>query len=236
MPSRSVQDYLQAIYYFNEKGLPARNSEIASRINVSPPSVTEMLKKLEKEDYLTYTPYRGVFLTEKGWSAAERIVRKHRLLERFLTDILGLNREKVHEQACKLEHGLTNEAEEALCRVLDHPDTSPDDSRVIPPCSKDVSSCLECTDNMSGRRRIRRGRELVPLTSLKIGEEGVITFIRAGRAAVQRLMDMGLTQGTSVKILTTALFSGPLEIMVRGAKLAIGWGLANRVFVKPATL
>ena len=87
---------------------------------------------------------------------------------------------------------------------------------------------------MKGRRRVRKGRELVSLTALNVGEEGVIAFIRGGRAAVQRLMDMGLTQGTRVKIQASAPFGGPLGLMVRGATLAIGWGLANRVFVKPA--
>lgn len=86
---------------------------------------------------------------------------------------------------------------------------------------------------MMGRRRVRKGRELVPLTALKVGEEGVIASIRGGRAAVQRLMDMGLTQGTRVKVQASAPFSGPLGLMVRGATLAIGRGLANRVFVKP---
>ena len=229
MPSRSVQDYLKAIYHFNEMGLPAKTSEIASLIGVSPPSVTEMMKKLEKRGYLQYTPYRGAYLTEEGWSAAEKVVRKHRLLERFLTDILGINKEKVHEQACELEHSLSDEVEEALCRVLKHPDTCPDDGKMIPPCSKEVSSCLECVEM---RRRVRKGRELVPLTALNVGEEGVIAFIRGGRAAVQRLMDMGLTQGTRVKVLASAPFNGPLELMVRGANLAIGRGLARRIFVK----
>ena len=86
------------------------------------------------------------------------------------------------------------------------------------------------------RRRVRRGGELVPLTALNIGEEGIIAHIRGGRAAVQRLMDMGLTQGTRVKILASAPFKGPLELMVRGATLAIGWGLADHVFVELAPL
>jgi len=149
-------------------------------------------EETREEGYLKYTPHRGAYLTEEGWSAAE----------------------------------------EALCRVLKHPDTCPDDGKVIPPCSKEVSSCLEC---MEMRRRVRKGRELVPLTALNVGEEGVIAFIRGGRAAVQRLMDMGLTQGTRVKVLASAPFNGPLELMVRGANLAIGRGLARRIFVKAAT-
>ena len=233
MASRSNQDYLKAIYNFNEKGLSARTSDIASSIGISPPSVTEMLKRLEEGGYVIYKPYKGALLTEKGRSEAERVVRKHRLLERFLTDILGLNKQRVHDQACELEHSLSDEAEDALCRVLNYPDTCPDDGKLIPPCSKEVSSCLECMD-MTERRRVRRGRDLVPLTALNVGEEGIIAFIRGGRAAVQRLMDMGLTRGTRVRILASAPFNGPLQLMVRGATLAIGRGLANRIFVKAA--
>lgn len=83
-----------------------------------------------------------------------------------------------------------------------------------------------------GRRRVRKGSEFIPLTTLKVGEEGIITFIRGGRAAVQRLMDMGLTQGTRIRILASAPFSGPLQLMVRGATLAVGRGLASRIFVR----
>ena len=101
--------------------------------------------------------------------------------------------------------------------------------------AKDVSSCLEYMGMKGRRRRVRGGREHVPLTELNVGEEGIIALIQGGRAAVQRLMDMGLTQGTSVTVLASAPFSGPLQLMVRSATLAIGWGLANRILVKPAS-
>jgi len=203
MSRESIEDYLKTIYYFNEKGLSARTSDIASELGVAPPSVTEMLKKLKKEGYLIYMTHEGATLTDKGQNLAERIIRKNRLLVRFLTDTLGINGERAHKQACELEHGFSNGVEEALYRFL-----------------------------AQTNREVKEYRESVPLTSLKVGEVGTLAFIRGGKAAIQRLMDMGLTQGTRVKILVSAPFHGPIELTTRGTTLAIGWGLANKIFVK----
>jgi len=89
---------------------------------------------------------------------------------------------------------------------------------------------LKCEDIME--REVGKYRELDPLTSLEVGERGTIVFIRGGKAAVQRLMDMGLTQGTQVEILASAPFHGPIELRVRGTALAIGRGLASKILVR----
>lgn len=99
MASRSNQDYLKATYQFNEKGLPVRDYNIASRVGISPPSVMEMLKSLEGMEYIIYKPCKGALLTGRGWGEMEGVVWKPRLLERFLTDVLGLNNQRVHGQA-----------------------------------------------------------------------------------------------------------------------------------------
>ena len=228
MSSDSLEEYLEAIYSFNERGELAKNSELAKRLKVAPPSVTQMVQKLADAGYVDYTPYKGTMLTGKGMAVAQKVVRKHRLLERFLHDTLGFGRERVHEEACRMEHSLSDEAAVALCKVLDNPETCPDDEKTLPPCPLDVESCSECDD----ARPLGTLKLLTELSNLKPGEKGRVSFIRAGTTACQRLLDMGLTRGVEVTVVNSAPFNGPIEISVRDSSLALGRGLASRVFVE----
>ena len=230
MKSESVEEYLEAIYKFNEKGEAAKTTELAEKLNVSPPSVTEMIKKFANEGLIEYEPYKGAILTGKGMALAQKVVRKHRLLERFLQDFLGLKREKVHEEACKLEHSLSDEASAALCKALNMPKTCPDDGQPIPPCTIDVSNCEQCAEK-SEKESCELGL-VTQLSNLKPNEEGVVSFIKNGGKACQRLLDMGLTCGTRVRVVNAAPFHGPLELEVRGTGLALDRRLAGNVFVK----
>ncbi|MDQ1278971.1 MAG: DtxR family iron (Metal) dependent repressor [Thermoproteota archaeon] len=230
MESESVEEYLEAIYKCNERGEAARTTELAEQLNISPPSVTEMIKRLANVGFVEYEPYKGAILTGKGMALAQKVVRKHRLLECFLQNILGINREKVHDEACKLEHSLSDEASAALCKVLDAPKTCSDDGKTIPPCPLDVTNCEQCTDT---RKKESESPALVTqLSNLKPKEEGVVAFIKSGHKACQRLLDMGLTCGTRIRVVNAAPFHGPMELEVRGTTLAIGRSLAGRVFVK----
>jgi DtxR family Mn-dependent transcriptional regulator len=230
MESESVEEYLETIYKCNEKGEAARTTDIAAQLVVSPPSVTEMIKKLADEGFVEYEPYKGAILTGKGTAIAQKIVRKHRLLECFLQKILGINREKVHDEACKLEHSLSDEASAALCNILDKPKVCSDDGKIIPPCLLNVSNCENCADKRE--KGIDSSELVTQLSSLKPNEVGVVAFIRSGHKACQRLLDMGLTRDTRVRVVNAAPFHGPMELEVRGTTLAIGRGLAGQVFVK----
>ena len=230
MQSDSVDEYLEAIFKYNEKGEAARTTELAEKLKIAPPSVTEMIKKLAGEGLIEYEPYKGAILTGKGTALAQKIVRKHRLLERFLQDFLGLKREKVHDEACKLEHDLSDEASAALCKALNMPKTCPDDGKPIPPCTVGVSNCDQCAEKSE-----KDSRELglvTQLSNLKPNEEGVVYFIKNEGKACQRLLDMGLTCGTRVRVVNAAPFYGPLELEVRDTKLALDRRLAGNVFVK----
>ena len=229
MSSESVEEYLEAIYAFNEKGKLAKNTDIAKRLRVAPPSVTQMIKKLADDGLVEYQPYKGAMLTGKGMALAQKVVRKHRLLERFLYDLLGLKKEKVHDEACRLEHSLSDEAASALCKALKQPETCPDDGNPIPPCPLDVEDCDQCAAVREGERSFKL---LTELSNLKPGEEGEVAFIRGGTMACQRLLDMGFTRGTKVRVVNAAPFRGPLEVAVRGSILAVGRGLARHVFVE----
>ena len=228
MSGESVEEYLEAIHSFNERGMPAKNSDLAKKLMVAPPSVTQMVQKLAEEELVLYKPYKGTVLTGKGMALAQKVVRKHRLLERFLYDILGLRKEIIHNEACRMEHGLSDEAAAALCKVLDAPEVSPDDGMELPPCPYDVEDCEECEE----AREERPPGLLTELSNLKPGEEGDVAFVRGGSNACQRLMDMGLTKGTKIRVTKAAPFRGPLEVSVRGTSLALGRGLAKHVFIQ----
>jgi DtxR family Mn-dependent transcriptional regulator len=234
MSSKSIEDYLKAIYVLSRNGKSISTSEIAEHFKIAPASVTEMLKKLAKKGHVKYSPYRGVHLTHKGFQVAERVTRKHRLLERFLHDVLRIREDRVHTEACAMEHALSDEAEESLCRFLSHPDRCPDDGKIIPACDLPFSSCAECVElhkknlEESGRRQ----RIPVSISQLKQGERGRVSFIRGEHKILQRLSDMGLTPGTEVRVVKSAPFHGPLEILVRGSRLALGRGMTEIIFVE----
>lgn len=230
MKDERVEEYLEALYKLTENGKPAKTNEIASALSLSPSSVTEMLKKLEKRGYIEYKPYYGATLTKKGLKHGKRMTRRHRILERFLTDVLKIRNSEVHDQACEMEHAISDQVEEALCKYLGHPEECSDDEKPIPPCDKDVESCVECIEKGGPTRR--RDKELVSLTQLQKGEKGTVRFLRGGRGVVRRLSDMGLTRNTKITVNKTAPFRGAIEICVRGTNLALGRGVASKIFVE----
>lgn len=229
--SRELEEYLESLYILTDANRkPAKTTDLARRLGVAPPSVTEMLQKLDRKNLAKYSRYEGTVLTEKGFEIGRRMVRRHRLMERFLYDVLKIRKDRVHEQACQLEHDISREAEEALCRVMKYPEECPDDRRFIPPCYKDVASCVECQEKQTLGQRLE-GRELAPLTEMKESTRGRVAFIRGGRVAVQRLCEMGLTNGTEIEVLKHAPFAGPTEIKVRDSKLVIGRELSKKIFL-----
>ncbi len=231
---KSIEDYLKALYDLSRNGTPVNTTEISRNLKIAPASVTEMLKKLADSGYINYSPYHGSILTEKGLSGAQKIARKHRLLEKFLSDILHIKTEQVHTQACQMEHALSDEAEESLCRFLKHPDKCPDDGKIIPACNLPFASCEECVQlHNKGLEEVgRRHQNLTSICTLKTGCSAKISFIRGEHRILQRLLDMGLTPGTNIKIERVAPLGGPVEVCVRGSKVALGQDIAANVFVE----
>ena len=234
MQQKSTQDYLKAVYGLARNGDLVSTTEISQRLDVTPASVTEMLKKLAQDGYVRYSPYHGSTLTEKGLQEAQKVARKHRLLEKFLSDVLHIGKDKVHTQACQMEHALSDEAEESLCRLLKHPDTCSDDGKTIPACDLPFSNCEDCVKlHNQGLEEVgRRKINLISIRELKGGKFGKISFIRGEHKVLQRLLDMGLTPGTRIKVVRVAPMDGPVEVAVRGSKLALGQDIACNVFVE----
>jgi DtxR family Mn-dependent transcriptional regulator len=169
-------------------------------------------------------------LTDLGREVARKIKRRHRLLEVFLTDVLRINREKVHDEACRMEHTISDETEHALCRMLNAPSRCPHGS-LIGPCDQKLEDCTACPAGVAAREAAIRDSSIIPITELEPGQKGVIAFIRGDRKVVQRLADLGLTLRTEVSVVRRAPLFGPVEIAVRRTKLAIDHAIADDIFV-----
>ncbi len=130
----SKEDYLKAIWSLSERftreKIEAGTNDLAEILKVSPPAVSKMLKQMEKQMLVAHTPYYGVRLTEKGREAVLKIVRRHRLLELFLAEILGYDHDEVHEEAERLEHHISDEFERRIDKLLNYPESCPHGSKI----------------------------------------------------------------------------------------------------------
>ncbi len=199
--SKSMQDYLRAIAALSNNGDPVNTTEISRYFKIAPASVTEMIKKLSENGYVKYSSYHGSTLTAKGVKEAQKITRKHRLLEKFLSDVLHIGKDQVHTQACEMEHSLSDEAEESLCRFLKHPDTCPDDGKIIPACDLPFTTCEECIAlHKKGLEEVgKRQQNLQSICNLKSGVNAKVSFIRGEHRILQRLLRHGINSWNSDK-------------------------------------
>ena len=123
--SVSTENFLKAIFHFQNEGLEANSSRMAKKLGISNAAVTDMAKKLSRQKLIIYQKYKGLKLTEKGRTLAVSIIRRHRLWELFLHDVLGLSWAEVHDEAEMLEHQTSNFLIEKIDKYLGHPEFDP---------------------------------------------------------------------------------------------------------------
>jgi DtxR family Mn-dependent transcriptional regulator len=121
----TTEMYLRTIYELVEEGITPLRARIAERLHQSGPTVSQTVARMERDGLLTVEGDRHIELTESGNRAATRVMRKHRLAERLLVDIIGLGWEEVHEEACRWEHVMSDVVERRVLELLDHPTESP---------------------------------------------------------------------------------------------------------------
>ena len=214
--SYQAEEYLEAIYRLEKKKGYAKTMELARKLKVVPGSITNTIESLEKRGLVSHEPYKGVKLTEKGRKVAANVLRKHRLAERLLTDILHLDWSEVHDAACKLEHALSPEILNPLENALGHPKTCPH-GNPIPTKKGRVAE-----------------EESKPLTDLDAGEGGVVVKIADEKTNILKLLDsLGLMPGSFVEVEGKRSFTGPLNILVEGKRHTVEHTLAAHVHVKP---
>lgn len=231
--SENIEEYLEVLYKLGPKGETVSTTQISEKLKIAPASATQMLQKLSSKGYVQYSPYKGAVLTKDGLKIAKKITRKHRLLERFLCDVLKIKKDKIHKQACEMEHSLSDDAERALCHLLEYPDRCPGES-IIPECDLKFTSCEECIK----RKEVdveevgKRSENLISILDLKEHKKGKVSFIRGDHKVIRRLLDMGITIGANISVIKVAPLCGPVEIAVRGSKLALGHDIATNIFVE----
>ena len=213
--SNQAEEYLEAIYRLENKVGFARTMEIARKLKVVPGSVTNTIENLEKKGLVTHEPYKGVKLTDNGRKIASNILRKHRLAERLLTDILHLDWSEVHDPACKLEHALSTEIIKSLEKALGHPKRCPHGNPIPTNCG----GILE--------------EETMALSELGTKKSGVIVKITEEKTeTLKQLTRLNLTPGERVKVENKTGHRGPLTIRVRKESCTIDHDVASIIYVK----
>jgi DtxR family Mn-dependent transcriptional regulator len=196
---------------------------LADRLGVKPPSVTAMIKRLAEDEagpLVRHTPYHGVELTERGMAVALEMLRHHRLIELFLSELLGVPWDRVHEEADRLEHVLSEDLEERIAATLGNPTIDPHG------------------DPIPSREGVIPERDLLRLTALPPGASGTVARIEQQEAPVlQYLASLGLVLEAPVTLVKVAPFGGVVTIRVgpAGDEVThhIGEELARRILVAP---
>jgi DtxR family transcriptional regulator, Mn-dependent transcriptional regulator len=213
MLSTSTGDYLKAIYELGADGAPVVPSALAERLGVSPPSVTAMTQRLSVQGYASYVPYQGVRLTPKGVRAALELLRHHRLLELYLSRALGYPWDRVHDEAEKLEHTISEELEDRIDAALGFPTEDPH-GHPIPPKSGEYKE------------------EPVQTLWEARGEELAVRRVSDRDPEVLRYLDsIGIRPGVKLRVVDRAPFDGPLTVRADGEEHGLGERLARQIFV-----
>lgn len=229
--SENVEEYLEVLYRNGSNKEQVSTTQLSRDLGIAPGSVTQMLKKLEKLDYIEYVPYKGASLTDDGMRIAQKITRKHRILEKFLHDILNIKDENIHEQACEMEHTLSDEAERALCFMLKHPDLCPDD-HLIPACNFNFKNCADCFNEKNFDNVLKRDNNLFALSELHGDAEGVVCFIRGDFNIIDSVDALGITIGSIIRYKSDEDNPDSYVFSVLDREVDIPQELANNIFVK----
>jgi DtxR family Mn-dependent transcriptional regulator len=204
-PSQAVQDYLKAIHRLGGADGPVLPSDIAARLAVRPPSVTGMLKRLADAGWIAYAPGTGVRLTEAGVAEARRVIRRHRLVELFLTRVLGLDWSEVDAEAEALEHAISPRLEQAIAAHLGEPLEDPHGHPIPTP-----------------EGRLAR-RDLRSLAEFRAGQSVLIREAQDDSPErLRRWQALGLTPGAVVHFVSHQPLDDLFEVRVGGRTVALG--------------
>ena len=218
MLSQSVEDYLKKIYTLQGSG-SASTTELARALNVTSASVTNMIKRLAEMKMVEYQSYKGVRLTEAGEKIALEIIRHHRLLETYLKEVLGYSWDKMHEDAERLEHHISEEFEEKIDALLGYPTHDPH-GHPIPTKNLEIAH-----------------PETTALAHAEVGRAVVIHHLSDANAdMLHHLEEIGLMPKTALDVVEKAPFNCPLTVRVGNQEKIIGFEVASHIFVTDSTL
>ena len=207
MTTGNREDYLINILRLTEHKQIAKTTELASFMDVTAASVSEMLNTLSKEGMVRYQKYKGVSLTEEGMAYAKQIRRKHHIMEHFLINVLEADKNTAHEEACRMEHVLSDKSAKKMCQITGY-----------------TERCDECRDDCIDA-------ETVTLTSMEPMTRGVISHLRSVDSShLRKLISLGLIPGKTIRKENDPA-AGTFIIHVDGFDIAVGEDIADSVFI-----
>jgi DtxR family Mn-dependent transcriptional regulator len=211
-----VEDYLKTIYELERQGAPAETNAIAALLAIAPASVSGMVRRLADQGLITHERYHGARLTQAGRRAALKTIRRHRVIESYLTSALGYSWDRVHDEAERLEHAASDELIDRMAAAIGEPSTDPHGAPI------------------PSRDGTLEEREVVPLASLGEGERARIERVSDDDAERLRYLgELGIVPGANAQLLAREPYGGPIVLMVDDAQRSIGPELAAQILVSP---
>ena len=214
--THALEDYLKAIYQLSEESRPVIAARIADETGVSPSTIFATLRRLAKEGYVTINRRKEIHLTHEGTRVAENIVRRHFLTERFLTDLLGLDWVKAHQEAHRMEHAISQEVEERLAKLLSYPTTCPHGNPIPGASSSPAQKTIPLNEAVDGQR--------VELDYITEGGERDVRLLGY-------LQEHGLRPGAKVHVLDVAPSLGMMTLKVGEDQFSLGIEAAKKIRV-----
>jgi len=213
-PSVAMREYLAEIYRLQEDSPTVSTTSLADRLNVSPPAIPRMLKRLQNVGFVKHVPYQGVELTERGREAALREIRRHRLLEVFLVNVMGFTWDETHEHADDLSAGLNDRLTERMAEMTGQPTRCPHGE----PIPDRDGRLPEVND--------------ICIVNLGVGHRGAVSRVRTHEPEKLRYFaSLGLTPGTAIEIVGRAPFNGPMRLRAGREEVVIGYELMRSLWV-----
>lgn len=210
-----VEDYLKVIYEIERRSEAAATNDIAQRLAIAPASVSGMVRRLADQGLLQHEPYRGVRLTDMGRRLALRTLRRHRVIEAYLTLALGYPWDLVHDEAERLEHAASDALIDRMAAAIGEPETDPHGAP-IPTREGKIDE-----------------RTLFSILDLAPGERGRVVRVSDDDAAMLRYLgELGLTIGAEVTVQSREPYGGPIALRVGHVQRQIGPALAAAVLVE----
>jgi DtxR family Mn-dependent transcriptional regulator len=211
--TKSEREALKAIYRSTRDGSEAHTGSLADKLGLSPGTVTTLVKRLADRSLVVHRPYQGVTFTPEGRRAAVAAIRRHRIVERFLSDMLGYAWNEADALAVSFEHDLPNEVADRLYRALHRPATCPHGFPIPRPEDADMPAVPELYD-------------LEPGDSAEIAVSG-----STDAEIVSFLETLGVRPGVEVKVVEKHPFDGPLVVEVDGHTRTLGDRVARQLYV-----
>lgn len=223
--SELTEEYLETIYNIAMEGEVVIGARLAGKFRVAAPTVTQMLQRLTRDGYITMDARRHISLTPAGVAVAEAVLRRHRLTERFLVDVLGMQWHEVHEEACRLEHRISGAVEARVVAALDHPTTCPH-GNPIPGYVSSASTYL--ADH--GAFRLRAATPDQRVTILLVSE-----VVEDEEELISYLHERSLTPGTTLALAALDREAGTATLRVGTRTVSVPERVAHALWVVPAS-